>query len=68
METVQFSDFDAHGSGKHLVKKSTHVGRVKEESIVSDTTLMVMGAVSTAALVGGWLLRNSNHLSSFRLR
>lgn len=70
VENVNFSDFDASGSGKNLVdeKKSVNVGRVKEESSVSDSTLMVMGAVSTAALVGGWLLRNSKHLPGIRLR
>lgn len=70
MENVQFSDYEANGSGKDLVKekKSVNVGRVKEESSVSDTALVVMGAVSTAAIVGGWLLRNSNHLPSIRIR
>lgn len=70
VENVEFSDFEATGSGKSIVeeKKSVHVGRVKEESVVSDTTLMVMGAVSTAAIVGGWLLRNSHHLPNLRVR
>lgn len=70
VEDVQFEDFEASGSGKDIVaqKKSIHVGRVKEMPVVGDTALMVMGAVSTAALVGGWLLRNSNHLPSLRIR
>lgn len=70
VENVEFNDYEATGSGKSILaeKKSVHVGRVKEESVVSDTTLMVMGAVSTAALVGGWMLRNSHRLPTFRIR
>ncbi|KAF2215506.1 hypothetical protein CERZMDRAFT_35835 [Cercospora zeae-maydis SCOH1-5] len=63
-------DFDAHGSGKEFVlkKKKLHVGRVREETLVSDKTLLVMGAVSSAAIVGGWMLRNSKYLQSLRAR
>ncbi|CAK4032395.1 Baeyer-Villiger monooxygenase [Lecanosticta acicola] len=70
VEVVDYSDFDTEGSGEEVLKrgKKLHVGRVKEESTVSDRTLMVMGAVSTAAVVGGWLLRNSRYLEKIRVR
>jgi hypothetical protein len=59
VENVNLDDFVVEGSGKEVVsnKKQIHVGRVREESLVSDKTLTLLGAVSTAAVVGGWLMR-----------
>ena len=70
VEKLQFDEYEAEGTGRELVEETTsvHVGRVKEETTVSDRTLMVMGVVSTAALLGGWFLRNSRYLSSIRAR
>lgn len=70
VEDLDYGEYLAEGSGKDVVerKKYLHVGRVKEETSVSDRTLMVMGAVSTAALLGGWFLRNSRYLQSVRVR
>ncbi|KAI5361854.1 Putative flavin monooxygenase, FAD/NAD(P)-binding domain superfamily [Septoria linicola] len=69
VENVEFErDFDIVGSGREKAKKKLHVGRVKEESYVSDRTLMLMGAVSSAALVGGWVLRNTRYLQGLRAR
>ncbi len=67
---VNYEDFEVEGSGAEIVrkKKVQHVGRVKEETSVSDRTLLVLGAVSTAAVVGGFLMRNSRYLSGVRLR
>jgi hypothetical protein len=69
VQNVNFEEYVAEGSGKDGAerRKSIHVGRVKEESIVSDKTLLI-GAVSTVALVGGWFLRNSRYLQSIRAR
>lgn len=68
VEDVRFGEYIAEGTGKDVVKDKLHVGRVKEETAVSDRTLAVLGAASTAALVGGWLLRNSRYLQSIRAR
>ena len=70
LEKVDYQDYDAEGTGVELVNRKTElkVGRVKEESSVSDRTLMLLGGLSTVALVGGWILRNSRYLASIRAR
>ncbi|KAK0298624.1 hypothetical protein LTR54_008477 [Friedmanniomyces endolithicus] len=70
LSRVDYDDYDAEGSGAAIVreKRSHTVGRVVEESQVSDTTLMVMGLLSTAAVVGGFLFRNPRYLSGLRVR
>ncbi|KAK1059458.1 hypothetical protein LTR74_012594 [Friedmanniomyces endolithicus] len=70
LSQVDYDDYDAEGSGAAIVReKRTHtVGRVVEESQVSDTTLVVMGLLSTAALVGGFLMRNPRYLRGLRVR
>lgn len=70
LEKVEYDDYEAEGSGVDIVRKKPElkVGRVKEESSVSDRTLMALGALSTAAIAGGWLMRNSKYLSSLRVR
>ncbi|KAF2445185.1 FAD/NAD(P)-binding domain-containing protein [Karstenula rhodostoma CBS 690.94] len=69
VEDVNFEDFVVEGSGRDEAerRKTIHVGRVREESSVSDRTLLI-GAVSTAAVVGGWFLRNSRYLQRIRPR
>lgn len=71
LSKVDYGDYVVEGSGEDLVRKDKSVlkiGRVQEESSVSDRTLMLLGAVSTAALVGGWVLRNSRGLGGLRVR
>ncbi len=70
LSRVNYDDYDAEGSGAAIVreKRSHTVGRVVEESQVSDTTLVVMGLLSTAAVVGGFLFRNPRYLSGLRVR
>ncbi|KAK4624563.1 FAD-binding monooxygenase ktnD [Fulvia fulva] len=69
VEDVKFEEYTVEGDGKEEVqRKQIHVGRVKEETAVSDRALMVMGALGTAALVGGWVLRNTRYLQSVRVR
>lgn len=63
VEDVSFDEFDVQGEKELVQGKKTHLGRVREESIISDRTLlMVMGVASTAAVVGGWALSNSRGL------
>lgn len=66
MSKVVYDDFEAEGSGQALIKQHPvqKVGRVFEGSQVSDTTLMALGLVSTAALVGGFLLRDTKYLDA----
>lgn len=67
---VEYDNYDATGSGVSIVrdKPTLKIGRVKEETSVSDKTLLALGAVSTAAVVGGFLLRNSKYLERIRVR
>lgn len=70
LSEVNYKDYEAEGSGVRLVKDKPklHLGRVKEESTVSDRTLMLLGGLSTAAVVGGWLMRNSQYLQRITVR
>ena len=70
MSKVNFEDYEVEGNAQHTVVKKPvlKLGRVHEESRVSDTTLLLLGAVSTAAVAGGWLMRNSRYLNSLRAR
>ena len=71
LENVNYDDYEADGTGKDQVqdkRKSLYVGRVQEESSVSDRTLMTLGAVSTAVVAAGWLARNSQYLQRLRIR
>ncbi|KAK4561765.1 hypothetical protein LTR86_004444 [Recurvomyces mirabilis] len=67
LSKVDYNDYIAEGSGKAIVErqKSLKVGRVVEETQVSDKALLALGLVSTAAVVGGFLLRNSKHLTPY---
>lgn len=53
MSKVQWEDYLAEGSGRDLVfeKKATKVGRVREETLLSDRSLLV-GAASVVAMAG----------------
>jgi len=73
LSKVNYEDYDAEGTGRQIVlaKPVLKVGRVVEESQVSDRTLLALGAVSTAALVAGFLMRNTRYLErlgEFRVR
>jgi hypothetical protein len=64
LSRVDWSDYDVAGTGADELKgsKSTTVGRVVEESVVSDATIgvTVLGAV---AVLAGILYRNTGRLS-----
>lgn len=70
LSKVDYEDYEVEGSGTGLVREKPvlKIGRVREESSVSDRTLMLLGAVSTAAVVGGWLARNSRYLAALKVR
>lgn len=57
LSQVQWDDYIVEGSGKDLVlkKKPTRIGRVREETLLSDTSLLV-GTVSILAAAGGYFL------------
>lgn len=58
VETVQWDDFEIEGDGGGVLqgKKETRIGRVREESLVGDRMLGLLGAVSVGAVVvaGVW--------------
>ncbi|EPS32266.1 hypothetical protein PDE_07226 [Penicillium oxalicum 114-2] len=62
LSKVLWDDYIVQGSGEYLVKskKSSHVGRVREESYVSDTTLYA-GAASLLAIGGYFAVRTGLH-------
>lgn len=70
LEKIDYDNYNAEGSGVKIIrdKPTLKVGRVQEESSVSDRTLMALGVVSTAAVVGSWFLRNTNVLERIRVR
>lgn len=57
LSQVQWEDYIAEGSGKYVVvdKKPSRLGRVREETLFSDTSLLI-GAASILAAAGGYLL------------
>ncbi|CAI7646624.1 unnamed protein product [Penicillium manginii] len=57
LSQVQWEDYIAEGSGKYVVvdKKPSRIGRVREETLFSDTSLLI-GAASILAAAGGYLL------------
>lgn len=57
MSNVQWEDYIAEGSGRYLVdKEPTQLGRVREETLLSNTSIL-MGAASVVALAGYILAR-----------
>ncbi|KAF2723956.1 FAD/NAD(P)-binding domain-containing protein [Polychaeton citri CBS 116435] len=67
LSTVNLDEYNLEGDGKNITDKIVHVGRVREETYLGDTMLMVLSAVSVAAVAGGWLLRNSKLLRGPRV-
>jgi len=71
MRRIDFGDYEVMGTGKELVEgkaATREVGRVVEESLVSDRTMVVLGMLSAVAAVGGYLMRNNRYLGSLRVR
>ncbi|KAH0283868.1 cyclohexanone monooxygenase [Aureobasidium namibiae CBS 147.97] len=58
VEVVHWDDFETEGDGEEVLegRKKSRIGRVREESIVGDKTLTLLGAVSVGAVVlaGVW--------------
>lgn len=71
VETVKYAeDFEVEGSGKEFVERQNklHVGRVREETNVTDMAVFAAGVLGTVALVGGFVLRNSRYLQNMGVR
>lgn len=70
LSKVVYADYEAEGSGKDLVQKQEkhEVGRVVEETLVSDSALVALGLLSTVAVVGGFLMRNTKYLNALTAR
>lgn len=57
LSKVEWANYIAQGSGSDLVKKKpTQLGRVREETLLSNTALLV-GAVGAVAVAGGYFAR-----------
>ena len=72
VETVQWDDFEIEGDGKEVLrgKKESKIGRVREESLVGDRMLGLLGAVSVGAVVlaGVWAKGGARAFSGLRVR
>lgn len=70
LSKVEYRNYEAEGTGVQLVRDAPELslGRVQEETSVSDRTLMAIGVLSTAAVVvGGFLARNTKYLERIRM-
>ena len=70
LSKLDWTDYKIEGSGAELLhgKKETYIGRVVEESQVSNLALAVMGVVSVAAVAGSLLARSGRfRLPSIRV-
>jgi hypothetical protein len=69
LSSVRWDDYIAEGTGKVLIakKKETHIGRVKEETLISNTSLL-WGAASVAVALGGYYLKGSALVRGNRVR
>lgn len=67
---VDFGDYVVEGDGRESVegKKVVELGRVREETLVSDRAIAALGVLSVGAVAAGWVLRNSRYLSGVRVR
>ncbi|KAI5254577.1 cyclohexanone monooxygenase [Aureobasidium subglaciale] len=69
---VEWEDYELEGSGKEVLqgKKVERLGRVREESVVSNGVLGALGMASVAAVVAaGWFAKGGGkYISSLRIR
>lgn len=70
LASVDFEDYEVEGSGVEIIEKKPviELGRVREETLVSDKVIAAMGVLSVGAVAAGFVLRNSKYLSGLRLR
>lgn len=70
LSKVDLDDYEVEGSGVDVVEKKPVIalGRVHEETFVSDKAIAAMGLLSVGAVAAGFVLRNSKYLSGLRLR
>ena len=70
LSKVDWKDYEIEGSGSVVLedKQESRIGRVVEESIVSNTALAGLGVVSMAVVAAGWLARGSRHFPSLKMR
>lgn len=65
LECVDFGDYEVEGTGVDVVRgggEVRKVGRVREETVVSDKWMAALGVLSVGAVAAGWAMRNSRGL------
>lgn len=69
LSKVDFDDYEVEGSGKEAVERKpvVQLGRVHEETFVSDRLIATLSVLSVGAVAAGWVLRNSKYLSRLRV-
>lgn len=70
LSKIDWDDYDIEGSAKQELdgKGEVDIGRVVEESRVSDLTVAALSVVGVAAVAAGFMARHSRYLSSVRVR
>lgn len=70
LSKVDFEDYEVDGNGAGEVEKNPvkKLGRVREETLVSDKTIAALGVLSVGAVAAGWILRNSRYLNGLRMK
>lgn len=61
---LDWNDYEVDGSGNDVLagKKVTKIGRVVEETRVSDTAIALLTVASVAVVGAGWFAKNSKYL------
>lgn len=69
LSSIRWDDYIAEGTGKSLItkKKEMHIGRVREETWISNTSLL-WGVASVAVALGGYYLKGSALIRGNRVR
>lgn len=70
LSKVDWEDYEIEGFGEDVLreKKETSIGRVVEETWISDAAIAVLGVASMAVVAAGWLARNPRYMPSLRIR
>jgi hypothetical protein len=65
---LDWNDYEAEGSEKkaHGGKKVSDLGRVIEETQVSDLTLAALFVAGVAVVGAGWFAKNSKYLPAWK--
>ena len=66
---MDWDDYQLKGNGKEILsgKKVTSIGRIVEETQISDAMLTILTIAGVAMVGAGWLAKNSRGLPVLRI-